>query len=98
MRNRWRQKPVVVLKCAPQTTRDLAVTVSKLFRQDAYQDACLRVTGPIAIEKAKRGRSLRDLARASGLSPTYLSLVARGQQRISLAALNILLGECEGAE
>ena len=98
MRNHWRQKPVTVVKGAPEETRELAATVAKLFQQDAYQDACLRVTGPKAIEQAKRGRSLRDLSRSSGLSPAYLSQVSRGQQRISLAALQILLGECEGAE
>ena len=98
MRNHWRQKPVTVLKGAPNDTTELAATVAKLFRQDAYQDACLRLTGPKAIEQAKRGRSLRELSNASGLSPSYLSQVSRGQQRISLAALQILLGECEGAE
>jgi hypothetical protein len=98
MRNKWRQKPVTLLKGAPQDTTELAATVAKLFKQDAYQDACLRVTGPNAVEQAKRGRSLRDLSRSSGLSPAYLSKVSRGEQRISLAALQILLSECEGAE
>ena len=98
MRDKWRQKPVTIHKGAPQGTKTLAATVAKLFQQAAYQDECLRVTGPPAIEQAKAGRSLRELSQSSGLSPAYLSQVARGNQRISLAALQILLGECEGAE
>jgi transcriptional regulator with XRE-family HTH domain len=50
------------------------------------------------VHLAARGRSLRQLAKATGLSPAYLSLVANGQQRISLAALHLLLSQCEGVE
>ena len=39
-----------------------------------------------------------NLFLSTGLSPAYLSLVARGEQRISLAALQLLLAECEGIE
>ena len=98
MRNAWRQVPVTMSRNAPQETVALAKTVQKLFSQAAYQDAELRTTGPLAIEQAKRGRSLRELSKSTGLSPAYLSLVARGEQRISLAALQLLLAECEGAE
>jgi hypothetical protein len=88
----------MLAKGAPKKTEMLAKTVQKLFSQAAYQEECLRVTGPVAIEQAKRGRSLRELSQSSGLSPAYLSLVSRGKQRISLAALHILLAECEGIE
>ena len=98
MRNAWRQVPVTMSHNAPRETVMLAKTVQKLFSQAAYQDAALRATGPLAIEQAKRGRSLRELSKSTGLSPAYLSLVARGEQRISLAALQLLLAECEGAE
>lgn len=98
MRNAWRQVPVTMSRKAPRETVMLAKTVQKLFSQAAYQDAALRVTGPMAIEHAKRGRSLRELSKSTGLSPAYLSLVNRGEQRISLAALQLLLAECEGAE
>jgi hypothetical protein len=98
MRNAWKQAPVIMSRNAPRETVTLAKTVQKLFSQAAYQDAALRTTGPLAIEQAKRGRSLRELSRSTGLSPAYLSLVARGEQRISLAALQLLLAECEGSE
>lgn len=98
MRNAWRQVPVTMSRKAPRETVMLAKTVQKLFSQAAHQDAALRVTGPMAIERAKRGRSLRELSKSTGLSPAYLSLVARGEQRISLSALQLLLAECEGAE
>jgi len=98
MRNAWRQAPVTMSRKAPSKTVSLVKTVQKLFSQAAYQDAALRHTGPRAIEQAKRGRSLRELSRSTGLSPAYLSLVARGEQRISLAALQLLLAECEGIE
>lgn len=98
MRNAWRQVPVTMSRKAPRETVMLAKTVQKLFSQAAYQDAALRVTGPMAIEQAKRGRSLRELSKSTGLSPAYLSLVNRGEQRIRLAALQLLLAECEGAK
>lgn len=42
--------------------------------------------GPKIIATATAARSLRELSRMSGLSPTYLSLVSNGKQRISPAA------------
>lgn len=48
--------------------------------------------GPAIIKAATKGRSLRELSRMSGLSPTYLSLVNNGKQRISPAAFVTLAG------
>lgn len=95
-RKAWNPKPLVVTKMAGSKTRVLAKVVSTLFHHRAYQELVLTAHGPTAIEMAKRGRSLRQLAKATKLSPTYLSLVANGRQRVSLAALHALLGECEG--
>lgn len=93
---RNKEQPVFITKQASKETLVLAKVVSKLFHHRAYQELVLTAHGPTAIEMAKRGRSLRQLAKATKLSPTYLSLVANGRQRVSLAALHALLGECEG--
>lgn len=97
-RNHWKQRPVILSKSAPLATRQLGHTVAKLFSHDAYTQQALEASGSVAIKLAARGRSLRQLAKATGLSPAYLSLVANGQQRISLAALHLLLSQCEGVE
>lgn len=97
-RDHWKQKPVILSTRAPLATRQLAHTVAKLFSHDAYSRQALQVSGSLAVNLAARGRSLRQLAKATGLSPAYLSLVANGQQRISLAALHLLLSQCEGVE
>jgi len=47
------------------------------------------------VEAAKRGRSLRALARDIGLSPTYLSLCGTGRAPLSPAACRLLLKEIE---
>ena len=45
------------------------------------------------VEAAKRGRSLRALARAIGLSPTYLSLCHTGKTALSPGACRRLLDQ-----
>lgn len=47
------------------------------------------------VEAAKRGRSLRALARDIGLSPTYLSLCGTGRVALSPAACRALLKEID---
>ena len=91
-------KPAVMLTTAPKETKALAAVVSKLAAHAEYDRVALEWHGPRAVEMAKHGRSLRELARATGLSPTYLSLVANGRQRISLYAMHALLCQCEGME
>lgn len=91
-------RPVTVLKTAPKPTLTLASRVARLYQDRVHAEVVLETCGPEAIELALRGRSLRDLAKATGLSPTYLSLVQCKRQRISLRALHLLLGECEGVE
>jgi hypothetical protein len=98
MREILRAVPVSINRNAPKETLTLAKVVQRLAQDEAYRQVVLADHGAKAIELAKRGRSLRELSRLTGLSPTYLSLVANGKQRISLAAIQILLGECEGAE
>lgn len=78
---------------------NLTRVVARLHQDETYREVALKEYGPEAIRLALTmwgGRSLRDLARATGLSPTYLSLVATGKQRISLAALQHVLCECPG--
>jgi hypothetical protein len=97
-RSIWKAKPCNVRRDAPKETMRIASAVGKLTSNLAYSEAVLETIGPDAIETAKRGRTLRELARATRLSPAYLSLVANGRQRISLAALHVLLRQCEGVE
>ncbi len=91
-------KPVVVDATASDRTKRLAAAIAKLNSHAEYDFVAREWHGPIAIDIAKRGRSLRELARATGLSPTYLSLVANGRQRISLYAMHALLCQCEGVK
>ncbi len=91
-------KPVVMLQTAPKETKALAAVVGKLAAHADYDRVAMEWHGPKAVEMAKRGRSLRELARATGLSTTYLSLVANGRQRISLYAMHALLCQCEGMQ
>ena len=91
-------KPTVMLGTAPKDTKALAAVVGKLAANAEYERIAMDWNGPRAVEMAKRGRSLRELARATGLSPTYLSLVANGRQRISLYAIHALLCQCEGMQ
>jgi plasmid maintenance system antidote protein VapI len=46
-------------------------------------DEVLRVDGPLMVERLVEGRSLRELSRMVGLSPTYLSQVRSGVSVIS---------------
>ena len=46
----------------------------------------LRYYGPILVDKLTEHRSLRELSRLSGLSPTYLSEVKKGNVVISTNA------------
>jgi hypothetical protein len=85
-----------MLETAPRDTKALARVVARLASAAEYERLAMDWHGPKAVEMAKRGRSLRELARATGLSPTYLSLVANGRQRISLYAIHALLCQCEG--
>ena len=97
-RTTWPLKPAVMLTTAPKDTKLLAGVVAKLAANAEYELINLDWFGPKAVKMAKRGRSLRELARATGLSPTYLSLVANGRQRISLYAIHALLCQCEGMQ
>jgi hypothetical protein len=90
---------MAIRRDAPRETLRISSIVAKLHQHDVYRRMVLQGSiGAEAIEAAKRGRSLRSLARAVGLSPTYLSLVSTGKQPISVSALFALLGECEGVE
>ena len=50
----------------------------------------LDADGPALVAAAQGDRSLRELAKVVGLSPTYLSLVRTGQKRISVRAYSRL--------
>jgi len=65
----------------------------------AYQEIALSELGPDLVERTKGDGSLRDLARRSGLSATYLSLIQRREKEISLETfvrLTKLLFEMNG--
>ena len=53
----------------------------------------LETHGPIVVDEARGSGSLRDLARRTGYSATYLSLVVTRQQRISPQAFARLAQE-----
>ena len=90
-------KPATISVHAPKETIAIAKVVARLASDIAYREAALEMHGARAVELARRGRSLRALARSSGLSPTYLSRVALNQITISPGALLALLREMEGA-
>lgn len=65
----------------------------------AYQEIALAELGADLVERTKGDGSLRDLARRSGLSPAYLSLIQRREKEISLETfvwLTKLLCEMNG--
>ena len=49
--------------------------------------AIIRGEGPISAFRAHRGITLRDLARETGLAPSYLSEIERGLKAGSVTAL-----------
>lgn len=51
----------------------------------------LEMLGPRLIAVLTENRSLRQLAKTSGLSPTYLSMVAQQKQVISAGAYTLLM-------
>jgi len=91
-------RPAIVTKKAPPEVRCISRAVARIASDIAYRDAALEAWGARAIEIAKRGRSLRELARATGLSPTYLSRVSTGEIQISPGALLDLLKQMPGCE
>lgn len=95
-RNILTEPPAVMRTDAPPATRALAKVVGRLAADIAFREAALEMHGPTAVRLAMRGRSLRELAKSCGLSPTYLSRVETGGIVVSPAALLALLRECEG--
>ena len=95
-RNILSDKPATIGIHAPKETIAVAKIVSRIASDIAYRQAALEMHGARAVELARRGRSLRELARVSGLSATYLSRVALNQITISPGALLALLREMEG--
>jgi len=91
-------KPAIVTKDAPQEVRAISKAVARIAADIAYRDAALEMWSTKAVELARRGRSLRELAEATGLSPTYLSRVSTGAIQISPGALLDLLKEMPGCE
>lgn len=64
---------------------------SRIAKDEAYARKSLSENGAIAVRMARGERSLRDLSRRSGLSPTYLSRVETGHIPISLGAFTRLV-------
>ena len=76
--------------------------IGKLCEDIAYHDALgqsirdrLERHGPILVDEARGEYSLRDLARRTGFSAAYLSLVVTRRQRISARAFARLAREAE---
>jgi transcriptional regulator with XRE-family HTH domain len=76
--------------------------IGKLCEDIAHRDALdrsirkrLETHGPILVDEARGEYSLRDLARRTGFSAAYLSLVATRRQRISAGAFARLAREAE---
>lgn len=69
----------------------LARIAARIAKDEAFAKSALSENGALAIRMARGKRSLRDLSRRSGLSPTYLSRVETGQMPISLGAFTRLV-------
>jgi AraC-like DNA-binding protein len=82
-----------------KTLSPFATASQRMVSALAYQEIALSELGPDLVERTKGDGSLRDLARRSGLSPTYLSLIQRREKEISLETfvrLTKLLFEMNG--
>ena len=66
-----------------KTLSPFATASRRIVAALAYQEVALAELGPDLVERTKANGSLRDLARRSGLSPTYLSLIQRREKTIS---------------
>ena len=82
-----------------KTLSPFATASQRMVSALAYQEIALSELGPDLVERTKGDGSLRDLARRSGLSATYLSLIQRREKEISLETfvrLTKLLFEMNG--
>jgi|APGre2960657404_1045060.scaffolds.fasta_scaffold125057_2 hypothetical protein len=82
-----------------KTLSPFATASQRMVSALAYQEIALSELGPDLVERTKGDGSLRDLARRSGLSPAYLSLIQRREKEISLETfvrLTKLLFEMNG--
>lgn len=71
---------------------DFGVRVQQLIVEHSDVKTQLRREGPRLIKKFCADDSLRELARQTGLSPTYLSSVKNKKSVISLVAFALLDG------
>jgi hypothetical protein len=71
--------------------------VASLEWYAAWKADTLKRAGPRIVKDGTANRSLRELSRLSGFSPTYLSLVKNRRQTISSAAF-IALARIVGAD
>ena len=82
-----------------KTLSAFATASQRMVSALAYQEIALAELGSDLVERTKGDGSLRDLARRSGLSPTYLSLIQRREKTISVesfVSLTKLLCEMNG--
>ena len=70
-------------KCGMGGHTNFVERVTNWIDEGAIINEGLSICGPQLIAKLTRGISLRELARQTGLSPTYLSLVANAKVTIS---------------
>lgn len=104
--NRMMNDPVVMPRPRTEADREKWKTISpfaaasqRMVSALTYQEIALSELGPDLVERTKGDGSLRDLARRSGLSPTYLSLIQRREKTISVESfvnLTKLLCEMNG--
>lgn len=104
--DRMMRNPVSMPRPRTESDREMWKTLSRFTTASqrmvsalAYQEIALAELGPDLIERTRGDGSLRDLARRSGLSAAYLSLIQRREKAISAESfvrLTKLLCEMNG--
>lgn len=80
------KKKKSVRSIARASHKEIDDAFNRIMRIDADElllDRQLDRVGPAMIDLCRGGKSFRSLARKANLSPTYISLVVNGRQRIS---------------
>lgn len=84
------------MKISPEEARAAAAAVAGWIKSGERVRQSLKSKGPLVVKQACATKSLRELSRRAGLSPTYLSRVATGQAVISPGAFLKVVGEIDG--
>jgi hypothetical protein len=72
----------------------LACIANRIYSGILYSEESRKQYGPILVRRAIGTNSLRSIARETGLSAAYLSLVERGDHIISPASFMLLTRFC----